>query len=226
MKILFFSLILLSVGLTPVFAEQVIFSEGKEYEIGEVTKEYVMTKHSQIVKTEGYTATGEMFFLRVSPTFEKVMLLDNSGQWQKAELKEKSNVGQDSTLESTSGTVELHYLIDHYDQVYNKESFKFFVKTFDKSIYAGNDFQNFQGKISGAKVSAIILDLEGEVRADFEGVVEHGLYEGSVFVPENLWQKGWYTVDIMIEHEGNFYPEQLTFYVLGTTAPSDSSGSP
>lgn len=223
MKILFFSLVLLSVGLTPVFAEQVIFSEGKEYEIGEITKEYLMTKHSHIIKTEGYTTTGEMFFLRSSPTFEKVMLLDTSGEWKKAELKEKSNNDVPSNTESISGTVELHYLIDHYDQVYNKESFKFFVKTFDKSIYNGNDFQNFQGKISGAKVSAIILDPDGEVRADFEGIVEHGLYEGSVLVPQNLWQKGWYTVDLVIEYDGKFYPEQLTFYVLGRTVPSDSS---
>jgi len=209
------------------FAEQVIFSEGKEYEIAEIAKEYKISRHSQILKTEGFTTTGEMFFLRVSPNFEKVMLLDRNGHWQKAELR-------DITVEKlepansviVSESTEIHILLDQYERVYNKAEYKFFVKTFDSTMYSGNDFQNFEGKISGAKVSAIIIDPNGEIKTDFEGFVENGLFEGSVLVPENLWQRGWYTVDIIIEFEGKFYPQQLIFYVYGAPVPDGGSSCP
>jgi len=209
------------------FAEQVIFSEGKEYEIAEITNEYKISRHSQILKTEGFTTTGEMFFLRVSPNFEKVMLLDRSGHWQKAELRDIIV----EELEPTNSVIvsestEIHILLDQYELVYNKANYKLFVKTFDSTIYSGNDFQNFEGKISGAKVSAIIIDPNGEIKTDFEGFVENGLFEGSVTVPENLWQRGWYTVDIIIEFEDKFYPHQLSFYVYGAPVPDGGSSCP
>ena len=116
---------------------------------------------------------------------------------------------------------ELHYITDQYERVYNKSNYKLFVKTFDKAIYSGNDFQSFQGTISGVKVSAAIVDPNGELKAEISGLSENGLFEGVVYVPENLWTKGWYTVDIVIEHDEKFYHEQLTFYVYGQV----SSGS-
>ena len=91
------------------------------------------------------------------------------------------------------------------------------------SVYAGSNFDNFQGKIDGVTVSAIISDPDGNTKADFSGITENGIYEGTVNVPENLWQRGWYTVDLVIEHEGQFQFEQLTFYVYGHTVPKDSS---
>ena len=118
---------------------------------------------------------------------------------------------------------ELHYITDQYERVYNKSDYKLFVKTFDKAIYSGNDFQSFQGKISGVKVSAAIVDPNGELKAEISGLSENGLFEGVVYVPENLWTKGWYAVDIVIEHDEKFYHEQLTFYVHGQVPPSGSS---
>lgn len=226
MKIVIFTLLVLTIGLTPAFAEQVIFSEGKEYEIAEIIKEYTLNRHSQIFKTEGFTTTGDMFFLRVSSSFDHVRLLDTSGNWHKAELKEKiieklepvnSVIVQDKT--------DLHILTDQYERIFNKSEYKLFVKTFDKSIYSGNDFEQFQGKISGAKVSTIIIDPNGEIKADFEGFVEDGIYEASVYVPENLWQKGWYSVDMIIEFEDKFYPQQLSFYVFGTVTPDGGNSN-
>ena len=120
----------------------------------------------------------------------------------------------------TKTNISLNVLTDQYERVYNKSDYKFFVKTFDSSIYSGNDFSKFQGKVSGAKVSAIIIDPNGEVKSDMTGFVENGIYEGSVYVPENLWQRGWYTVDIVVEYEGKFYQEQLSFYVFGEPVPS------
>lgn len=144
------------------------------------------------------------------------MFLDREGQWTKAELRdsiveELESVNSIVTKQNTS----IHFLLDQHERVYNKQDYKFFVKTFDKSIYAGNNFDNFQGKIDGVKVTAIITDPNGDVKADFSGMTENGIYEGSVNIPENLWQRGWYTVDLVIEYEGQSQFEQLTFYVYG-----------
>lgn len=126
----------------------------------------------------------------------------------------------------TNTGVELNILTDQTERVYNKTDYLFFVKTFDSSVYPGNDFQKFDGKVSGAKVSAIIIDPDGDIKSDVNGLVEHGIFEGSVYVPENLWQRGWYTVDIVVESEGKFYQEQLSFYVYGQAPPSGSNSSP
>jgi len=213
------------IGLTPVFAEQIIFSEGIEYEIAEITEERKY-RMSHISKVQGFTTTGETFFIFTSEktNFEKVMFLDREGQWAKAELRdivveELKTVNSKVTKQSTP----IHFLLDQYDRVYNKQDYKFFVKTFDKSIYSGNNFQNFQGKIDGVTVSAIITDPNGDVKADFSGITENGIYEGTVYVPENLWQRGWYTIDLVIEHDGKFQFEQLIFYVYGHVPPKDSS---
>lgn len=213
------------IGFAPAFAEQVILSEGIEYEIGEITEERKY-RLSHISKVQGFTTTGEMFFIFTSEktNFEKVMFLDKQGQWAKAELKDvvvKESESKNSVTIQQS--TPIHFLLDQHERVYNKQDYKFFVKTFDKSIYAGDNFDNFQGKIDGVKVTAIITDPNGEVKADFSGITENGIYEGSVNVPENLWQRGWYTVDLSIEHEGEFQFGQLTFYVYGQTVPSDSS---
>lgn len=224
----FVLLLLIMISVIPfAFADQVIISEeGIEYEIAEITEERKY-RLSHIYKVQGFTTTEEMFFLFTSEktNFEKVMLLDRTGHWQKAEMKDEiveEIEPQNSIVEEKT---EFHYLLDQYDQVYNNSEYKLFVKTFDKSLYSGTDFQNFQGKVSGAKISAIIIDPNGVVKTNFEGLVENGLFEGSVIVPENLWQRGWYTVDMVIEFEGKFYPEQLSFYVLGETK-SDGGTQP
>lgn len=219
-------LIFIMISVIPIaFAEQVIVSEkGVEYEIAEITKEYYLSKHSHILRTEGFTTTGEMFFLRVSniSDFEHVMLLDKTGHWLKSKMQDKvieEIIPQNSVI--VDGKIEFHYLLDQYDQVYNKAEYKLFIKTFDKSIYSGTDFQNFEGKISGANISAMIVDPNGEIKTTFVGTVENGMFEGSVVVPENLWQRGWYTVNIIIEFDDEFYLDDLLFYVLGETK-SDS----
>lgn len=218
MRFILLSLLMMIPIIPFAFAEQVIISEeGIEYEIGEITEERKY-RLSHIYKIQGFTTTGEMFFLFTSErtNFEKVMLLDRTGHWQKAEMKDKivDEIKPQNSL-VVDEKIEFHYLLDQYDQVYNNSEYKLFVKTFDKSIYSGTDWQNFEGKVSGAKISAIIIDPNGIIKINFDGLVEHGLFEGSVMVPENLWQRGWYIVDIIIEFEDKFYPEQLSFYVLG-----------
>lgn len=228
MKILSVILTLALISVTPAFAEQVIFSQGTEYEIGEITEERKYNM-SPITKTQGFTTTGDMFFIFTSEfsDFEKIMLLDREGQWQKAELREKTveKISPSNPVISKN-SIDLNIVLDQYQRVYNKSEYKLSVKTFDNSIYSGKDFQNFSGIVSGAKVSGIIIDPNGEIKHDFEGFVENGLFVGSVIVPENLWQRGWYTVDLVVEFEGKFYPEQLTFYVYGMPQPSSSFTCP
>jgi len=212
-----------SLYVSDAFAEKIIFSEGKEYELGEILEE-TFSRLTQFTKIHGLTTTGEMFFTFTSPNFEYVMFLDRTGNWQKAELRDKIvETVEPTNPVITEEKIELHYLLDQYERVFSRDDYKFFVKTFDKSIYSGTDFQSFQGTISGAKVSAIITDPNGAVKADFQGVVEYGEYEGVVYVTENLWQQGWYVTDLVIEFEGKFYHEQLTFYVFAAP-PSSSSG--
>ena len=119
------------------FAEQVIISEeGIEYEIGEITEERKY-RLSHIYKVQGFTTTGEMFFLFTSErtNFEKVMLLDRSGHWLKAEMKDKivEEIKPQNSLVVDEKT-EFHYLLDQYDQVYNNSEYKIFVKTFETKI--------------------------------------------------------------------------------------------
>lgn len=227
-------LIFIMISVVPIaFAEQVIVSEkGVEYEIAEITKEYYLSKHSHILRTEGYTTTGEMFLLRVSniTDFEYVILLDKTGHWLKSKMQDKvidevieEIIPQNSVL--VDGKTEFYYLLDQYDQVYNESEYKLFIKTFDKSLYSGTDFQNFEGKISGANISAMIVDPNGEIKTTLVGTVENGMFEGGVIVPENLWQRGWYIVNIIIEFEDEFYLDDLSFYVLGETE-SDSGAPP
>jgi len=219
--------LVLGLGLSPVFAElpdKLISSNGNEYEFSKITEERKF-RNSSVLKIQGYTTTGETFFYFSTNDFEKILLLADSG-WQKATLIDKPVVESITEVIPSWSGVELHYLIDQYDRVYNKADYKLFIKTFDKSIYSGDDFQNFQGKVSGAKVSGIILDSDGDVIENFEGYVENGVFEGSVYVEENIWERGWYTVDIMIEYEGKFYPVQTTFYVYGEVVSGDGLTCP
>ena len=212
-------------GFTPAFAEQIIFSKGIEYGIAEITEDRKY-KESHISKIQGFTFTGEMFFIFTSEAtnFEKVLFLDRNGNWAKAELRDVvENIESENSKEVPAQNTPIHFLLDQHDRIYNKQDYKFFVKTFDKSVYAGDNFDNFQGKISGVTVTAIITDPNGEIKADFSGITENGIYEGSVYVPENLWQRGWYTVDLVIEYQGQSQFKQLTFYVFGQTVPKDSS---
>jgi len=183
-----------------------ISSTGKHFRVSSIPEEIIMYGHfdedNSDYKIKLYIA---------GSTYEA----STSFKQEQPEIIEPTN----NVIPTTK--TDLNILTDQYERVYNKSDYKFFVKTFDNSKYSGNDFQVFQGKVSGAKVSAIIIDPNGEVKSDLSGYVENGIYEGSVYVPENLWQRGWYTVDIVIEFEGKFYQEQLSFYVFGEPQPSN-----
>lgn len=71
--------------------------------------------------------------------------------------------------------------------------------------------------------------LNTESGSSFMSTFNNFYYSFSPYVAdyerENLWQKGWYTADILIEFEGKSYSEQLSFYVYGEPQPS-SGGCP
>ena len=117
----------------------------------------------------------------------------------------KANIFEGSLKTSNSPTTspenkEIHFITSHYEKVYNNSDFKFSVKVFDKSIYSGNNFDNFKGKLNGVKVSATIIDPNGKIKTNLSGITENGIFDGVVYVPENLWPPGWYTVNLEIEN--------------------------
>ena len=220
--------ILLTFFASPAFADssvmdRVLVSENLEYQIAEVIEERKF-KISPILKIQGLTTTGEIFFIFTSTEtdFERIMLLDGDGRWKKAEFKTKiiSELKNKDSVVADDG-VELHLLFEQFERVYNKSEYKLFVKTFDKSMYSGNNFQNFEGKVSGAIVSVTIKDPNNEIKKDFGGTVKNGVFEGSVYVPENIWQRGWYTVDVEIQYDGKSYSKQLSFYVFGESSTNN-----
>jgi hypothetical protein len=225
MKVLFFLIALGMISITPAFAEQVIFADFKQHVIAEVLEERSFIG-SHITKIQGLTTTGDVFFIFTSSktNFEYSMILDREGKWHKGELRDTTE--QDNTSSSQESTIkesiQVHYLLDQYERVYNTTPYKFFVKTYDAAKYSGVDFQQFQGKISGATVKTIITDPNGVTKAELEGIVTDGTYEGSVVVPQNLWMRGWYTTDIVIEYESQSYADKLSFYVFGAPPPKGS----
>ena len=120
----------------------------------------------------------------------------------------------------------LHVLVQNPKTVFNTQNFTFDVKTFDKSQYFGNDFQNFFGKVNGVKIAAVIKDPEGNIKTTLNGVTEFGEYSGNIYIPENLWSKGWYSVEISAKSDLGEVEKTIEFYVAGQTPPSGGNPCP
>jgi len=175
--------------------------------------------NGNIVRVSGQTIEGFPYITYSKILDEKIeirgMIFENGQFADLVFSKENKSEENDIEEDIPNEKIEIHVLIEQFEVVNNNENYKLFVKTFDKSVYSGNDFNKFQGKLSGAKVSVTITDPNNEVKEKITGIVENGLYEGTVKVVENLWMRGWYVVDVTIEYEGQTHTEQLTFYVTG-----------
>ena len=129
--------------------------------------------------------------------------------------------------EETSPKINnLNMLVQNPQFTYNAEEFNFDIKTFDKSKYSGNDFQNFFGKVDGVKIVAITKSPEGKILNTQTGVTQYGIYNGKVYVPENLWSKGWYTLEISASGDIGESQKTIEFYVAGQTTPNGGKTCP
>lgn len=124
-------------------------------------------------------------------------------------------VTPEDTVQKTNN---LNMLVQNPQTTYNGKYFNFDVKTFDKSKYSGSDFQNFFGKLDGVKITAVTKSTDDKILDTQTGVTKYGIYEGKIYVPENLWGKGWYTIEISGSSDIGNAQKTIEFYVAGQTA--------
>ncbi|PIY90513.1 MAG: hypothetical protein COY74_01000, partial [Nitrosopumilales archaeon CG_4_10_14_0_8_um_filter_34_8] len=122
-------------------------------------------------------------------------------------------------------TNNLHILVQNPLATFNARDFDFDIKAFDKLQYSGNDFQTFFGKIDGVKITAITKNPEGKILNSQTGITKYGIYEGKIYVPENLWPRGWYTIEISADGDIGSVQKTIEFYVAGQT-PSHGGSTP
>ena len=120
----------------------------------------------------------------------------------------------------------LNMLVQNPQATFNAKDFNFDVKTFDKLKYSGSDFQNFLGKLDGVKITAVTKNPDGKILNTQTGVTKYGIYEGKIYVPESLWGKGWYTIEISASSDIGNAQKTIEFYVAGQTAYKGGSTCP
>lgn len=132
-------------------------------------------------------------------------------------------VTPEDTVQKTNN---LNMRVQNPQTTYNGKYFNFDVKTFDKSKYSGGDFQNFLGKLDGVKITAVTKSTDDKILDTQIGITKYGIYEGKIYVPENLWGKGWYTIEISASSDIGNAQKTIEFYVAGQTAYKGGSTCP
>ena len=118
----------------------------------------------------------------------------------------------------------INVLTSHYTNVDEGDPFKFTVKTFDITKYDGDEWANFYGKLDGVSIHAEILGPENQTFKTVDGVTEHGVFEGTVMIRENLWPKGWYTLSLDVSYKGDTFHDDLKFFVESKFVPGGGKG--
>lgn len=108
----------------------------------------------------------------------------------------------------------LHVLTSHFERVLEGDSFGFAVKTFDKNMYDGNEWDKFYGKLDGVKVDAKIIDSEGNTKKEFSGYTKYGIFMGEQLVRDILWPTGNYRLELDLSFENQTYSKNLDFKIL------------
>jgi len=211
------------------FAEQVIISEeGIEYEIAEITKEYKLSKYSHITKTQGYTTTGEMFFLRVSEIsdFKHVMLLDSTGHWLKAHMKDRI-IEEIKTQEVKNIYIpELLLNFSHDFRTYWTDTFNIDVQSYDAHINDDPKTNFFEGRLANANVTVLLSTVDGQTITTINGVTsEKGYWDGSYYVPQNITPPGEYVVDILLSYYGQSVTGSSSMFIIADTPGSGGNST-
>lgn len=126
-----------------------------------------------------------------------------------------SEIINDVISEEAKKTNNINMLVQNSQFTYNGKDFNFSVKTFDKSKYSGSDFQNFFGEIDGLKITAITKSPDNKIINTQTGFTKYGIYEGTIYIPENLWIRGWYTIEISASGDMGEVQKTIKFYVAG-----------
>lgn len=160
MRILLALIALGMVSITPAFAETVIFADFTTYEIAEVV-EVRQFKNSPIVKTQGYTTVGGLFFIYESTKtdFTYAMILDRDGQWHKGEIREKTEVVIPEVtdippiVEQQENNIETRELLlvgKYTSHTFLKSLIQFDGKIYDKALNPTPSFYSNYGQVEDA----------------------------------------------------------------------------
>lgn len=119
----------------------------------------------------------------------------------------------------------LYVLTSHYETVSNNsEIFKFAVKTFDKNVYSGTEWDKFDGKIDGVLVTAKIKDDTGIVKQEYSGETEYGIFEGEETINGKLiYPQGNYSLEIELVFNEQKFSETLYFVIYDDDDDSSST---
>ena len=110
----------------------------------------------------------------------------------------------------------LHVLTSHYDKVSNNqgEIFRFAVKTFDKNVYSGTEWDKFEGKMDDVLVNAIIKDIDGIVKKEFSGLTKYGIFEDEIKINSKIiYPQGNYSLEIDVDFNGQKFNDVLYFII-------------
>lgn len=140
-----------------------------------------------------------------------------------AELSNSTSQYASTIPETTQKPNNLHILIQSPKSVFNSQDFDFDIKSFDKSKYSGNDFQNFFGKIDNVEIIVVVKNPQGDTIETLNGITTYGVFRGKIHVPENLWPAGWYSIDISAHSDLGDVQKTISFYVMGQTPPKGNT---
>jgi len=222
MKYLLLILVLMISVVPFAFAEPVIFSEGIEYEIDETTKEYKLSKYSHITRSQGYTTTGEIFFLRVSDNsdFEYVMLLDKTGHWQKAEIRDKvieSPIEQMSEIDLVKTEKIEIIMTGKYSMVSAlKDTIILDFRFYDSKLNPDQNNELNYGTINDADIAIFIVDptKQNQVEWSIIGKTDaSGNFEEEFRVETNKDLMGEYSVDILVQYQDSFFNKSIPLFI-------------
>lgn len=110
----------------------------------------------------------------------------------------------------------LHTLTDHYDKVSNNQEdvFRFAVKTFDKNVYSGVQWDKFEGKMDDVLVTAKIKDSSGTIKKEFSGLTKYGIFEGELKIDgELIYPVGNYSLELDVDFNGQKFNDVLYFII-------------
>jgi len=185
------------------------FSEGIEYEIAEIT-EVRKYKLSSITKTQGYTTTGDMFFLFTSSDFEKVMFLTRGGEWQKAEMREKFTVPDAPKYVEPEPTIQMFTWMN--DPILIGEDLTINVKVTDDKSNRG--LLTSGGGIYGADITIITAQNGNTLLTDKGKTGYYGTYYGGINLLSGIYEYSDYLdITIIAQWHDQYISEQHRVWI-------------
>jgi hypothetical protein len=92
-----------------------------------------------------------------------------------------------TTTQKTIQQNQIKLVVKSFNSVASRFPYSFEVKTFDKKSNPAGDFDQKNGKISGVKISAVLVDSTGKIIMKFNGVTDsQGSYSDSKTVAYNV----------------------------------------